>query len=74
MSDAQERLRLKFESETDIIINEKTKAWEKYALWLENAAIDRLKEQTIKENNHLRGKIQLCLDILDDALTARISE
>lgn len=74
MREGRETLRLKFESETNIAMNDKTMAWKKYALWLEHLAVNGLRSKIIKENNHLRARIQRVLNILDDALTARISD
>lgn len=74
MGDAKERLRLKFESETDIVIDEKTKAWEKYALWLERVNAEKIKNKIVKENNFIRDKIQNAFDILDEAISHKVPE
>ena len=71
MSEAQEHLRLKFESETDIVVNEKPKSWKKYALWLENINVSILRDKLVKENNILRNNIQTAIDTLEEAITSR---
>ncbi|MEW5894471.1 MAG: hypothetical protein AB1650_01750 [Candidatus Omnitrophota bacterium] len=74
MDEVQKFLRLKFEAETDIVVNEKTACWKQYALWLERAQMKILRKKVIKENNILRVNIHRAIKILDDAITARIPD
>lgn len=74
MNEVQKFLRLKFESETDIAVNEKTACWKQYALWLEHTQMKILRKKIIKENNILRTNIHHAIEILDDAISARIPD
>lgn len=74
MNETAERLRLKFESETDLIISEESNDWEDYALWLEHICTEEIKNNTIKENNILRNIIQETINALEQVLTSRITD
>jgi len=74
MDEVQKFLRLKFEAETDIVVHEKTACWKQYALWLERTDVKILGKKIIKENNILRAKIHQTVEILDNAITARIAD
>ncbi|MBT3260724.1 hypothetical protein HOC37_05845 [bacterium] len=69
MQPSQQELRFQFEGQTDIVIDQKTKDWKKYALWLEKLKIKKLNNELVKENNQLRATVYEILDILERGVT-----
>ncbi|MFA5879986.1 MAG: hypothetical protein WC860_07420 [Candidatus Margulisiibacteriota bacterium] len=72
MNETSEELRLRFEAETDIQIDEKLLDWKPYAIWLENLAIQQVNNEIITENNKLREAYWKVIDLLDNILAKRI--
>jgi len=72
MKEGIEELRLNFEANTDIQINEQTTNWKPYAIWLEGIKIKKFNNEIIRENNKLRAAFYETIDILESALSAPI--
>jgi hypothetical protein len=71
MQPSQQELRLRFEAETDIVVNQKTKDWRAYALWLENLNIKKINDELVQENEKLRNAFYEAMDILEVGLVSR---
>lgn len=65
MEGSKEKLRLRFQAETDVVIEPNSEDWKQYAEWLENLAIKKLNNELVKENELLLKKIQKAMDALD---------
>lgn len=65
MEGSKEKLRLRFQAETDVVIEPDSEDWKQYAEWLENLAIKKLNNELVKENELLLKKIQKAMDALD---------
>ena len=74
MQPSQQELRLRFEAETDIVVNQKTKDWRAYALWLENLNIKKINDELVQENEKLRNAFYAAMDILEVGLVSRVAE
>lgn len=65
MEESKEKLRLRFEAETDVVIDPYPEDWKKYAEWLENLSIKEFNNEIINENELLRKAIQEAINVLD---------
>ncbi|MFA5878867.1 MAG: hypothetical protein WC860_01690 [Candidatus Margulisiibacteriota bacterium] len=67
-----EELRLRFEAETDIQINEKLLNWKPYAIWLEKLKMQKLNNEIIAENNKFREAYWQTMELLEGVLVSPI--
>lgn len=71
MQNAIELLRGKFEASTNISVNDSSIFWKQYALWLEQMNISDSLNDLIKENCHIKKKIDIAMDALYKAISER---
>jgi hypothetical protein len=68
MKESKQRLRLRFQAETDVEVDPCPQDWKRYAEWLEKLAIKKLNNQLVKENNLLLEKIQEAMNALEEGM------
>ncbi|MFA5879842.1 MAG: hypothetical protein WC860_06665 [Candidatus Margulisiibacteriota bacterium] len=68
-----EELHEQFYAETNYEIKDNFKCWQIYAQWLEKLVINKLNQKLISENKKLRESYYEVIDILENALTDRLS-
>ncbi|MEK6697421.1 MAG: hypothetical protein AABZ10_00060 [Nitrospirota bacterium] len=68
MEESKEKLRLRFQAETDVVIEPYPEDWKQYAEWLENLAIKELNNEMVKENELLLKKIREAMDALEEGI------
>lgn len=68
MEKIREKLRLRFQAETDIEIGPGSRDWNKYAEWLEGLAVIEITEGLVKENDMMRRKMIEAIRILEKGI------
>lgn len=68
MEESKQRLRLRFQAETDVEIEPCPEDWKLYAEWLEKLAVNDLNNEMVKENELLLKKIQEAMETLEEGL------
>lgn len=74
MEQGKEALRLRFESQTDIVLVPHPEHWQEYAEWLEELAVKELNNELVRENELLRNKITEAMDALEEGITGAYSK
>lgn len=69
MEQGKEALRLRFESQTDIVVVPHPEHWQQYAEWLEELAIKEINTELVKENEWLRDKMSKAMQTLEEGIT-----
>ena len=68
MEESKQKLRLRFQAETDVVIEPYSEDWKQYAEWLENLAIKELNNEIVKENELLLRKIREAMNALEEGI------
>ena len=68
MEESKQKLRLRFQAETDVVIEPDSEDWKQYAEWLENLAIKELNNEIVKENELLLKKIREAMKALEEGI------
>lgn len=68
MPESKQKLRLRFEAETDVVIEPYPEHWKQYAEWLEDLAIKELNNEMVKENERLLQKMRDAMDALEEGI------
>ena len=71
MRECKKLLRLRFEAETDIVVQSCLEDWKKYAEWLEKLSVKQINCELEKENNFLRKRMEKAMDILEEGISGR---
>jgi hypothetical protein len=74
MEQGKEALRLRFESQTDIVLVPHPEHWQQYAEWLEELAIKEINTELVKENEWLRDKMSKAMQTLEEGITGAYSK
>jgi hypothetical protein len=74
MEQGKEALRLRFESQTDIVLVPHPEHWQEYAEWLEELAVNELNNELMRENELLRNKMQEAMNALEQGITGAYSK
>lgn len=74
MEQGKEALRLRFESQTDIVLVPHPEHWQQYAEWLEELAIKEINTELVKENEWLRDKMSKAMQSLEEGITGAYSK
>jgi hypothetical protein len=68
MKKIREKLRARFQSETEIEIFTKSEDWDKYAEWLETLNVKEINTGLAQENDLMRKSMEKAKDILEKAI------
>jgi len=68
MEEVIKKLRLRFENETSVVIEPYPVNWQKYAEWLEKLAAKELNHEILKENQHLKDRMQKLIDVIKEGI------
>lgn len=74
MEQGKEALRLRFESQTDIVLVPHPEHWQQYAEWLEELAIKEINTELVKENEWLRDRMSKAMQTLEEGITGAYSK
>lgn len=74
MEQGKEALRLRFESQTDIVLVPHPEHWQQYAEWLEELAIKEINTDLVKENEWLRDKMSKAMQTLEEGIAGAYSK
>lgn len=68
MIETKQRLRSRFEAETDVVVEHDNEAWKQYAEWLENLAVEKINNELARENALLLNKMREALKALEQGI------
>ncbi len=66
--ETKQRLRSRFEAETDVVVEPDHENWKQYAEWLENLAVGELNNELVKENELLLKKMRDAMEALEQGI------
>ncbi|MFA5073713.1 MAG: hypothetical protein WC539_07435 [Nitrospirota bacterium] len=69
MEEIRQKLRHRFQAETDIEIESGFKDWSTYAEWLEVLAVQEINKGLVKENEMMREKMRKAMDLLAQGIS-----